>query len=659
MSLNLTHKITLGFAALVLSIIIVGGGGLAGNSNIYERLNHITKDTLPILVGSFNQMIELQQANQNLYITLAEEDSEKIAASTKVFEANIKSFSVKIKELAPLLQNQPELSEKLSGVEKLSKDYQNQAAKVLQLHNTRLELTKKVTEQELDLQGKADSVSAWTQRYISNSTNSDGVIAARNMTRSLTKLRIQLTNYKRTGNLESLNQRIESNKGDLLAKYEAFTKKDLKANQINSLIAPVDAHFFKEEGLLDLYNRKQATLDDLNTQLGDTHKLLKKVSTAANQFIEFAKNEAVEAEQSAQDANNLSRSLIIALSVGTTAFAIFIAFITIGAIRKPLAQFTQELTKLRDGDLTVQFNQSRKDEFGNLAESLNTVVSSQRQILQDVAKGSENLSEVAEKNSSISQQTTRAMRNQSEQLELASSAAVEMESSVSEVATHSATTLDAVHQCEGLSHEVNSNVDLTLNSIRAQAEAINKAVDVSNGLANYSTEIDAILETIHAIAEQTNLLALNAAIEAARAGDHGRGFAVVADEVRGLASRTRNSTDEIQEMIENMKGSINEVVSVMQNSYDQAQSCVGHANTSQESLSSMNESIANIRFLNTQIEDAAQQQRQAVQEVSAQLNSINHSASETAEGAEEASSGSDQLLGISQQQQSLLKRFTL
>ena len=112
-------------------------------------------------------------------------------------------------------------------------------------------------------------------------------------------------------------------------------------------------------------------------------------------------------------------------------------------------------------------------------------------------------------------------------------------------------------------------------------------------------------------------------------------------------------------MVEGMKSNINQVVSVMRNSFEQAQACVGHASVSQDSLHRMNDAISNIRCLNTQIEDAAQQQLQAVNEVSTQLNNINTSASETSKGAEEASSSSDLLLEISQKQQSILQRFVL
>ncbi|MGG2395628.1 methyl-accepting chemotaxis protein [Pseudomonas sp. SH1-B] len=82
-------------------------------------------------------------------------------------------------------------------------------------------------------------------------------------------------------------------------------------------------------------------------------------------------------------------------------------------------------------------------------------------------------------------------------------------------------------------------------------------------LAKQSEQIEVVLSVIQSIAEQTNLLALNAAIEAARAGESGRGFAVVADEVRALASKTQQSTGDIQTHIVALQRGAQEAVAVI------------------------------------------------------------------------------------------------
>ena len=139
---------------------------------------------------------------------------------------------------------------------------------------------------------------------------------------------------------------------------------------------------------------------------------------------------------------------------------------------------------------------------------------------------------------------------------------------------------------------------------------------------------------MNSIAEQTNLLALNAAIEAARAGDAGRGFAVVADEVRALAHRTQVSTQEIEQMIGNIRLDTGHAVTAMQSSGQLVQTTLEVAQRSGEALEAITRSISQINERNLMIASATEEQALVAREVDRNLVSIRNVSGQVLLGAQ-------------------------
>ncbi len=159
-------------------------------------------------------------------------------------------------------------------------------------------------------------------------------------------------------------------------------------------------------------------------------------------------------------------------------------------------------------------------------------------------------------------------------------------------------------------------------SINNLAEEVNQATSVISELNEHAQNINSILSTIQGIAEQTNLLALNAAIEAARAGEQGRGFAVVADEVRVLSQRTHTSTEEIQSMIATLQQTTSKAVGLMETSSQLAQCSVDDADQATVALEQINDSVALISDMATQIATAAEEQTHVTSEITLNTTTI-------------------------------------
>lgn len=310
-----------------------------------------------------------------------------------------------------------------------------------------------------------------------------------------------------------------------------------------------------------------------------------------------------------------------------------------------------------DGDLTRRLDDSSRDEIGKLANGFNRFAGMVHHIIKEMRGYTEQLSHSADRLSIVTEETSRGADRQQHQTDDVVAAVNELAATGQEVARNTAEAAEAAQNAENASSEGRAVVGKTIDAIDALAGEIVQAGEVVNRLESDSVAIGGVLDVIRGIAEQTNLLALNAAIEAARAGEQGRGFAVVADEVRTLASRTQESTAEIQTMIERLQAGSQEAVKVMNKSKENADFTVEQAAQAGASLQAISEAVTVINQMNVQIATAAEEQNAVAENINQSVVTISEITEQTAAGAQQTASASNELNQLSEQLSGIVKQF--
>ncbi|MGN5147022.1 methyl-accepting chemotaxis protein [Aeromonas veronii] len=321
------------------------------------------------------------------------------------------------------------------------------------------------------------------------------------------------------------------------------------------------------------------------------------------------------------------RQQIIAMG-GITLLVLGLLVWFIQTITAPLSLISRHVGHLssNEGDLTQQMEIDTHQELIDLGSQLNAFLGKLRGMVQ-MSKG---IGQQVYQQAREMKHTADTMRNsldeQNLELESVVSAMHQMSTTAVSVAGYAE---QAAQESEAATHHINtaqqtlSNARNEIHTLVGDMHEADKAVAL---VAQRSTNISRILDVIRAIAEQTNLLALNAAIEAARAGDMGRGFAVVADEVRALANKTRESTDEIGQLIGSLQTEVSSSQRLMNTGIERSTTTVQGTEQAFEALNRVVAQIQQIHDHISQVATAAEQQSAVSDDINKNLMRIGDTA---------------------------------
>ena len=406
---------------------------------------------------------------------------------------------------------------------------------------------------------------------------------------------------------EALKVEIRTNLNDVISLWvERSNDTRLVLKQFNryySVAHQVSAGMLS--GTLDM-SLMSNKIEAMNSSLEDVRASMQESSDGA--LSEF--NLTVEASSAAA---NHALTLGVTVTGITVGILLLLSWSTVSSIGIALNSLLYSLKDIAsgDGDLTKRIEKKSNDELGDVVDWFNQFVDKLHHSISDVVSSIQPLTTLSADLGALTNETLTITGKQNQATEAVSLVVEEMVSSVQAVSNHASSASEAANEADKAAKDGRDIVNKTVESINGLAQEVERAGEVIRKLEADTENVGTILDVIKGIAEQTNLLALNAAIEAARAGEQGRGFAVVADEVRTLASRTQDSTQEIQKVIEKLQTAARSAVEEMAQSKQRAQTSVEQAAQTGESLAAITERVEAINHMNMQIVSAAGEQERA------------------------------------------------
>ncbi len=664
MKITVAMRVIGGFAIITLLLLIISLSSLFNINSIGSSVDKLNDEAVPALNQVSAIKVDILELGTVQLETFYDESLEQVEAHKKEFNESNKLLFASLDKLKELIQGNGQ-SDEISALEKDSRQYVNLIELLFNQHSEYLQL-QNVTASQLDeIAFNIDDAAIMLLDTMDASNNEVISREASNIESSLSSLITLMYDLNKANKLDSaqiIRSEIDINIDSIRPRLEALDNEATGGTEamVDDAIGTVRDALDSLQGAgsyPDNVIRRQQLRLDSEDSLDKSEIQLNKLMAEADSLQTAVRGIADGTRVSVTDSISTSSWLNSIITIISIALAVLISWYTVRSISRPLSRVNHMLNIMADGNLTERVDYNAQDEFGELASNTNKLTGNLRKLIEGIANRATQLATAAEQSSNVSDETTNAIDEQRRQIEQVATATQEMNSTASEMADGAEQALREIQHSDDEAKRVRQISDKNRATIEGLASEIKGASEVIDQLSENSKNIGGILDVIRGIADQTNLLALNAAIEAARAGEQGRGFAVVADEVRTLASRTQESTEEIQDMIENLQNDSQRAVTVMNKGREQAELSVQQSDEAAQALQSITESVHQASDSSNHIANAAKEQSSTAQDISERLESIVSIAEQTASGSKQTAQASNEVAKLADELQDSIKSF--
>mgnify|MGYP000211836900 CR=1 FL=1 len=338
-----------------------------------------------------------------------------------------------------------------------------------------------------------------------------------------------------------------------------------------------------------------------------------------------------------------------------TVFAYFIA----NSLSKPILSMAKLFSDLGQGDADISYRmpEQGQKELVAVARGYNAFANNLQTAFVEIARNSHQLKDYVVSLQHQAQETSLNAADNGLQVEEVSQAITQIDNMLVDVAGSASQALETSKVIAENDEAMSVLVSKTHDELSDLSSKIGDVATVITNLTGRTETIANALGVIKSISDQTNLLALNAAIEAARAGEHGRGFSVVADEVRNLASKTTESTDEIQNIMDDLQRNSKLAVTEIEAIIGQSSTASDSFSNAQEVLLTNKNHVESVYETNKSVAGATEAQSASVAQISSSMQTMQQGTQQQNQSIEQIATDATNINNLAENLDILVAQF--